>query len=82
MDLQAATTVTDIQIGLTTTQQSQHHAPDPITLNQVRVEAVSVGIEAQPGSAVTLDNSTPCTPCRRYAERSTCWASTISACHR
>ena len=57
MDLQAATTVTGVQIGLTSTG-IRARARDPITLTHVRVDAVSVGVEAQPGSAVTLANST------------------------
>jgi copper-binding protein NosD len=57
MDLQAATTVAGIQIGLTTTG-IRARAPDPITLDKVRIDAVSVGVEAQPGSAVTLASST------------------------
>ncbi len=57
MDLQAATTVTGTQIGLTATG-IRARAPDPITLDKVRVEAVTVGVEAQPGSAVALADST------------------------
>ena len=57
MDLQAATTVTGTQIGLTGTG-IRARAPDPITLDKVRVDAVTVGVEAQPGSAVALADST------------------------
>ena len=57
MDLHAATTVTDTQIGLTATG-IRARAPEPITLDKVRVEAVTVGVEAQPGSAVALADST------------------------
>ena len=56
MDLQAAATVTGIQIGLTSTG-IRARATDPIMLDDVRVDAVSVGVDAQPGSAVTLRNS-------------------------
>ena len=57
MDLQAATTVTGTQIGLIATG-IRARAPEPITLDNVRVEAVTVGVEAQPGSAVALADST------------------------
>jgi hypothetical protein len=56
MDLQAASTVTGIQIGLTPTG-IRARATDPITLDTVKVDAVTVGVEAQPGSVVTLSNS-------------------------
>ncbi len=56
MDLQAGTTVTGIQIGLTSTG-IRARATDPIALDTVAVDAVSVGVEAQPGSTVTLSNS-------------------------
>ncbi|HEY0812110.1 MAG TPA: right-handed parallel beta-helix repeat-containing protein [Pseudonocardia sp.] len=56
MDLQAPTSVTGIQIGLTSTG-IRARAPDPIMLDTVRVDAVAVGVEAQPGSAVTLRSS-------------------------
>lgn len=56
MDLQAATTVTGIQIGLTSTG-IRARATDPIMLDTVRVDAVTVGVDAQPGSAVTLRSS-------------------------
>ena len=52
MDLQAATTVTGIQIGLTSTG-IRGRATDPITLDDVKVDAVAVGIDAQPGSKVS-----------------------------
>ena len=56
MDLQAATTVTGIQIGLTSTG-IRARATDPITLDDVRVDAVAVGVDAQPGSKVSVRNS-------------------------
>ena len=56
IDLQAATTVTGIQIGLTATG-IRARATEPIALDNVKVDAVSVGVEAQPGSVVTLRNS-------------------------
>ena len=56
LDLQAAATVTGIQIGLTSTG-IRARATDPIMLDTVQVDAVSVGVEAQPGSVVTLRNS-------------------------
>jgi hypothetical protein len=57
MDLQAATTVTGTQIGLTSTG-IRARATDPITLDTISVDAVAVGVEAHPGSVVTLRNST------------------------
>ncbi len=57
MDLQAATTVSGIQIGLTSTG-IRARATDPITLDNVKIDAVSVGLDAQPGSRVTLRDST------------------------
>jgi hypothetical protein len=57
MDLQAATTVSGIQIGLTSTG-IRGRATDPITLHNVKIDAVSVGVDAQPGSRVTLRDST------------------------
>jgi hypothetical protein len=56
MDLQAGTTVTGIQFALTSTG-IRARAPDPISLESVTVDAVSVGVEAQPGGPVTLSNS-------------------------
>jgi hypothetical protein len=56
IDLQTATTVTGIQIGLTSTGL-RARTTDPITLDTVRVDAVAAGVDAQPGSAVTLHNS-------------------------
>ena len=56
LDLQAAATVTGIQIGLTSTG-IRARATDPISIDTVRVDAVAVGVEAQPGSVVTLRNS-------------------------
>ena len=56
MDLQAGTTVTGIQIGLTSTG-IRARATDPITIDSSSVDAVSVGIDAQPGSVATLRNS-------------------------
>ena len=56
MDLQAGTTVNGIQIGLTTTG-IRARAAEPIALDAVSVDAVSVGVESQPGSAVTLRDS-------------------------
>jgi hypothetical protein len=56
LDLQAAATVTGIQIGLTSTG-IRARATDPISIDAVRVDAVAVGVEAQPGSVVTLRNS-------------------------
>jgi Right handed beta helix region len=56
MDLQAATTVTDVQIALTATGV-RGRSTDPITLDGVTVDAVAVGIEAQSGSKVSLRRS-------------------------
>lgn len=56
MDLQAATTVTGVQIGLTSTG-IRGRVADPITLDDVRIDAVAVGIDAQPGSKVSVRNS-------------------------
>jgi hypothetical protein len=56
MDLQAGTTVTGIQIGLTSTG-IRARATDPITIDSSSVDAVSVGVDAQQGSAATLRNS-------------------------
>ena len=56
MDLQAGTTVTGIQIGLTSTG-IRARATDPITIDSSSVDAVSVGVDAQPGSVATLRNS-------------------------
>ena len=56
LDLQAAATVTGTQIGLTSTG-IRARATDPIMLDDVKVDAVSVGVDAEPGSAVTLRNS-------------------------
>jgi len=44
MDLQAATTVTGLQIGLTATG-IRGRVTDPITLDDVKIDAVAVGIE-------------------------------------
>ena len=56
MDLQAGTTVDGIQVGLTTTG-IRARAAEPIALDGVTVDAVSVGVESQPGTAVTLRDS-------------------------
>ena len=56
MDLQAGTTVNGIQVGLTTTG-IRARAVEPIALDGVSVDAVSVGVESQPGTAVTLRDS-------------------------
>jgi hypothetical protein len=56
MDLQAGTTVSGVQIGLTSTG-IRGRATDPIVVDNATVDAVSVGLDAQPGSAVTLRNS-------------------------
>jgi len=56
MDLQAGTTVNGMQVGLTTTG-IRARAAEPIALDGVTVDAVSVGVESQPGSAVTLRDS-------------------------
>jgi hypothetical protein len=56
MDLQAGTTVNGIQVGLTTTG-IRARAAEPIALQAVTVDAVSVGVESQPGTAVTLRDS-------------------------
>ena len=56
MDLQAGTTVNGIQVGLTTTG-IRARAAEPIALDGVTVDAVSVGVESQPGTAVTLRDS-------------------------
>jgi hypothetical protein len=56
MDLQAGTTVKGIQVGLTTTG-IRARAAEPIALDAVSVDAVSVGVESQAGSAVTLRDS-------------------------
>ena len=49
MDLQAGTTVNGIQVGLTTTG-IRARAAEPIALDGVTVDAVSVGVESQPGT--------------------------------
>jgi len=56
MDLQAGTTVKGVQVGLTTTGV-RARATEPIALDAMSVDAVSVGVESQPGSAVTLRDS-------------------------
>jgi hypothetical protein len=56
MDLQAGTTVKGIQISLSTTGIRARPA-EPIGLEAIAVDAVSVGVESQPGSAVTLRDS-------------------------
>jgi hypothetical protein len=56
MDLQAATTVTGLQIGLTSTGV-RGRVTDPITLDDVKIDAVAVGIDAQPGSKMSVRDS-------------------------
>jgi hypothetical protein len=56
MDLRAATRVTGTQIDLTATGVSVA-AGVPVVLGNVRVDAETVGIAAEPGSAVQLSNS-------------------------
>jgi hypothetical protein len=56
MDLRAATRVTGMQIDLTATGVSVA-AGVPVMLGDVRVDAETVGIAAEPGSAVQLSNS-------------------------
>jgi hypothetical protein len=56
MDLQAGTIVDGIQVGLTTTG-IRARAAEPIALEGVTVDAVSVGVESQPGTALTLRDS-------------------------
>jgi Right handed beta helix region len=53
MDLQASTTVTGLQIGLTSTG-IRGRMSDPITLDDVKIDAVALGIDAQPGSKVSV----------------------------
>ena len=53
MDLQASTTVTGLQIGLTSTG-IRGRVSDPITLDDVKIDAVALGIDAQPGSKVSV----------------------------
>jgi hypothetical protein len=56
MDLQAASTVTGVQIGLTSTG-IRVRTTDPVVIDHVTVDAVSVGLAAEPGAAATLRNS-------------------------
>ena len=56
MDLRAATRVTGIQVDLAATGVSVA-AGVPVMLGDVRIDAEAVGIAAEPGSAVQLDNS-------------------------
>ncbi|HEY0815280.1 MAG TPA: right-handed parallel beta-helix repeat-containing protein, partial [Pseudonocardia sp.] len=56
MDLQAGTTVTGMQIGLTSTG-IRARATDPTVIDSSSIDAVSVGLDAQTGSLVTLRNS-------------------------
>ena len=56
MDLRAATRVTGTQVDLAATGVSVA-AGVPVVLGDVRVDAEAVGIAAEPGSAVQLDNS-------------------------
>jgi len=56
MDLRAATRVTGTQVDLAATGVSVA-AGVPVVLGDVRIDAEAVGIAAEPGSAVQLDNS-------------------------